>query len=66
MKRIKLILFSLVCLLSLPIMVNAASGKITVSSTSTVVVGNNVTVTVTLSSATSIGSWEMSLKVIFN
>ena len=61
MKRIKLILFSLVCLLSLPIMVNAASGKITVSSTSTVVVGNNVTVTVTLSSATSIGSWEMSL-----
>jgi hypothetical protein len=39
----------------------AASGKINVSGTSTVVVGNNVTVTVTLSSSTLIGSWEMSL-----
>lgn len=61
MKKIKtllIIMFSLICF---PSLVNAASGKINLSSTSTVVVGNNVTVTVTLSSQTSIGSWEMSL-----
>lgn len=52
---------SLFCLLVIPKTVFAASGKINVSGTSTVVVGNNVTVTVTLSSSTLIGSWEMSL-----
>lgn len=61
MKKIKVILISLFCLLVLPETVFAASGKINVSGTSTVVVGNNVTVTVTLSSSTLIGSWEMSL-----
>lgn len=61
MKKIKIILISLFCLLVLPETVFAASGKINVSGTSTVVVGNNVTVTVTLSSSTLIGSWEMSL-----
>lgn len=61
MKKIKVILISLFCLLVMPKTVFAASGKINVSGTSTVVVGNNVTVTVTLSSSTLIGSWEMSL-----
>lgn len=61
MKKVKLILVSVFCLLVLPMYVNAASGKITVSGTSTVVEGNNVTVTVNLSSQTLIGSWEMSL-----
>ena len=61
MKKIKLILMSLFCILAFPNLVNAASGKINVTGTSTVVVGNNVTVTVTLSSNTPIGSWEMSL-----
>lgn len=61
MKKIKLLLISLFCLIVFPNVVNAAGGKITVSGTSTVVVGNNVTVTVTLSSNTLIGSWEMSL-----
>lgn len=61
MKKIKVILVSLFCLLVIPKTVFAASGKINVSGTSTVVVGNNVTVTVTLSSSTLIGSWEMSL-----
>lgn len=61
MKKIKVILISLFCLLVIPKTVFAASGKINVSGTSTVVVGNNVTVTVTLSSSTLIGSWEMSL-----
>lgn len=61
MKKIKVILISLFCLLVIPKTVFAASGKINVSGTSTVVVGNNVTVTVTLSSSILIGSWEMSL-----
>lgn len=61
MRKIKVILMSLFCLLVIPKTVFAASGKINVSGTSTVVVGNNVTVTVTLSSSTLIGSWEMSL-----
>lgn len=61
MRKIKVILISLFCLMVIPKTVFAASGKINVSGTSTVVVGNNVTVTVTLSSSTLIGSWEMSL-----
>ena len=61
MRKIKVILISLFCLLVIPKTVFAASGKINVSGTSTVVVGNNVTVTVTLSSSTLVGSWEMSL-----
>ena len=62
MKKLKYIIISLFCLLILPFSVNAASGNIGVSGTSTVVVGNNVTVTVTLSSSTKIGSWQMNLK----
>ncbi len=61
MKKIKLILTSILCIIIFPSMVSAASGKINVSSQSTVVVGNNVVVTVTISSQTAIGSWEMSL-----
>ncbi|MBE6141103.1 MAG: hypothetical protein E7172_06230 [Firmicutes bacterium] len=44
-----------------PFVVNAASGKISVTGTSTVVVGNKVTITVTLSSDTLMGSWQMNL-----
>ncbi len=61
MKKIKILFISLFCLIAFPSVASAASGKITVASSSTVVVGNNVVVTVTISSATSIGSWEMSL-----
>lgn len=61
MKKIKLLLISLVCMFLMPISVLAASGKISVTGTSTAVVGNKVTITVTLSSSTSIGSWEMQL-----
>ncbi len=60
MKKIKIFLTLLISLIFIPIMVNAASGKISVSSTSTVVVGNKVTVTVTLSGS-DIGSWQMTL-----
>lgn len=48
-------------MLIIPISVNAASGTIKVTGTSQVVVGNRVTLTVTLSSSTAIGSWEMDL-----
>jgi len=61
MKNIKKIIFALVCLLLAPTFVHAASGSIKVSGASTVVTGNKVTVTVTLSSATAIGSWQMDL-----
>ena len=44
-----------------PCIVNAASGSINIASSSTVVVGNKVTVTVTISSGTKMGSWQMSL-----
>ena len=61
MKNIKLILFTIMTLILLPISVNAASGTIKVTGSSQVVVGNRVTLTVTLSSQTAIGSWEMDL-----
>lgn len=61
MKKIKILLVALVCTLLIPSMVSAASGSISVSGSSSAVVGNKVTVTVTLSSSTSIGSWQMAL-----
>ena len=61
MKKIKLLLLTVFSLLIIPISVNAASGTIKVTGTSQVVVGNRVTLTVTLSSSTAIGSWEMDL-----
>ncbi|MEG1288036.1 MAG: cadherin-like beta sandwich domain-containing protein [Bacilli bacterium] len=61
MKKIKLLLIAILGILVIPCMVSAASGTIKVSSSSTIVVGNKVTVYVTLSSGTPIGSWEMSL-----
>ena len=56
MKKIKLLIVALLSLIILPSIVSAATGKITVSGTTTSVVGNKVTVTVTLSSGTKIGS----------
>lgn len=58
MKKIKLFIIAILGLLILPGIVHAASAKITVSSTSTIVVGNKVTVTVKLSAG---ASWEMNL-----
>ena len=59
MKKIrKLILLLIVGILFIPNVVFAASGTLSVSSASTGVVGNQLTVTVTLSSSTAIGSWE--------
>lgn len=61
MKRLKYLLALIMGLVIFPNLVSAASGKINVTGTNTAVVGNKVTVTVTLSSGTPIGSWEMSL-----
>lgn len=61
MKRIKKIFMAMLIGLLLPCIVNAASGSINIASSSTVVVGNKVTVTVTISSGTKMGSWQMSL-----
>ena len=61
MKKIKLLLLTIICIMFMPTIANAASGSIKVSSTSTVVKGNRVTVTVTLSSSSALGSWQMDL-----
>lgn len=61
MKRIKKIFMAMLIGLLFPCIVNAASGSINIASSSTVVVGNKVTVIVTISSGTKMGSWQMSL-----
>lgn len=61
MKRIKKNFMAMLIGLLFPCIVNAASGSINIASSSTVVVGNKVTVTVTISSGTKMGSWQMSL-----
>ncbi len=61
MKRIKKIFMAMLIGLLFPCIVNAASGSINIASSSTVVVGNKVTVTVIISSGTKMGSWQMSL-----
>lgn len=61
MKKLKYLIVVFLGLLIFPTFVSAASGKISVTGTNTAVEGNTVTVTVTLSSNTPIGSWEMSL-----
>lgn len=61
MKKIKRLLMVLLISILFPSVVSAASGSINIASSSTVVVGNKVTVTVTISSGTKMGSWQMSL-----
>lgn len=61
MKKISLFFLSIFTLCFFPLAVNAASGNIKVTGSSTAVVGNQVKVTVTLSSSTAIGSWQMDL-----
>lgn len=61
MKKFKIFLLGFISLLLMPNVVSAASGRINVTGTSSAVVGNRITVTVTLSSSTGIGSWQMAL-----
>ncbi len=60
MKKVKLILSFILCFVLGPLLTYAASGSISISSANTIVVGNKVTVTVTLS-GNDIGSWSMQL-----
>lgn len=61
MKRIKGFLLLISLLLFIPNMVNASSANISVTGSSSAVVGNKITLTVKLSSGTPIGSWQMLL-----
>ena len=58
----KIFNYLILAIILIPINIFAASGKINVTSTSMVIVGNTVTTTVTISSAEKIGSWEMNLE----
>lgn len=61
MKKVNKILLSIVALLGMvifPIKSNASSGSLNISGTSTAVVGNTVTINVTLSSGQPLGAWE--------
>lgn len=61
MKRIKSVLLLISLLLFIPNVVSAASATISVTGSSSAVVGNKITLTVKLSSNTPIGSWQMLL-----
>ena len=62
MKTIKKLLFSLIFILMLlPVVVNAANANFSVSGPNQGVVGNNITITVTVSSSQALGGWELAL-----
>jgi hypothetical protein len=61
MKKFRKLLLIIVGLLIFPNIVNASSGSISISAPSTGVVGNNMKVTVTVSSGTAMGAWEYAL-----
>ncbi len=61
MKKLKFLLLSFIILIIMPLSVSAASGTVRVTGSSQVVVGNRITLRVTLSSSTAIGSWQMNL-----
>ncbi len=61
MSKLKLFLVTILSLLIFPSLVYAASGTIKVTGASTAVLNNRITVNVTLSSGTAIGSWQMDL-----
>jgi len=61
MKKINKIIISIIAFLGMilfPIDSNAASGSLKISGTSTAVVGNTITINVTLSSSAALGAWE--------
>lgn len=59
-KKIKHLLFSFFLLL-IPMFASAASGSISLTGSSSAVVGNTVTINVTISSSTTLGSWQADL-----
>ncbi len=61
MKKIKNLLLGIIIFLIFPIITNAASGTIKVTGANTAVVGNQIKLSVTVSSNTKIGGWDMNL-----
>lgn len=61
MKKIKYLFLAVIGILVLPALVNASTGTIKVTGSSSAVIGNTVTFTVNLASSTAIGSWQMTL-----
>ena len=61
MKYIKLLILGIICSILFIPNIMAASGTVSISGANQVVSGNKVTVTVTISSSTKIGSWQMNL-----
>lgn len=61
MKKIKLLLLTIFVLIIVPINASASSGSIKITGTSSAVIGNTVSITVTLSSSTPIGSWDIDI-----
>lgn len=61
LKKFKRLIIAVLCLIVFPFTAHAASGSIKITGTSSAVIGNTVTITVTLSSSTPIGSWDMDL-----
>ncbi len=62
MRILKYISFMIISIFILPLWVQAASGKIAITSSSSAVVGNKITVKLTISSSVGIGGWQMNLK----
>ena len=61
MRKKFLILFSIFILFLTPNIVKAASANVQISAPSSVYVGDNVTVSVTVSSSAPIGSWQYTI-----
>ena len=62
LKKIIILIVAMVGFALLPNKVLAANARVTVSGSSTVVVGNKLTVYVTISSDVNLGTWQMNLK----
>ena len=58
LKKLFLILFMLLGIIAYPKLAMASSGSLAISASNTAIVGNTVTVTITLSSSSALGSWE--------
>ena len=62
LKKVILVFVAVIGMVLIPNKVLAANAKVTIGGSSTVVIGNRLTVYVTISSGVNIGSWQMNLK----
>lgn len=61
MKKLKIIILSMLSLFLFPNLVLAATGTVTLSGSNTAILGNKITVSVIISSKTKMGSWQMKI-----